>query len=193
MSTLSAASVSKYAVTGDTRQESEKSFSTEMSSDFNDTSSNAQVDTTEYIYVDATRFKYSVARVGKGAGSAKAVIPPSASERERALECAKALNEEFIYVRRVSARPAIVVTLVILSLMCLYHMIYYHMALRERDGSRPADGMYGYDMAGRIVAIICGIALAFLAATESWAENTLGTQISFLFFVLILSLSWAFG
>ena len=196
MSTLSSSSVSKYVVSDDTRQSSD--MSTQRSSDLSISTDEATesdiVDAAAYIYVNPRRFQFSVAHEGmKEKNTTKAIVPDSSSERKRAQICAQTLNKEFIRDRRTSARPAIVITLVILSIMCLYHMVYYHIALRETDGSRPADGMYGYDMAGRIVAILCGISLAALAATESWASNKLLAQLSFLFFVLILSLAWAFG
>ena len=173
-----------------------------------------RADAAEYLYVDMYRFRFAVRNSANSAAKKPkkpqqpqhglgdprspaarraACVPATAGERARAKALARRLNHEFVYGRRTSSRPAIVITLVVLTLTCAYQTVFYHTEVRDGDGSRPADGNYGLDMAGRIASIVSALVLAAIAATEKWAQNALCAQLSFLFCVLLLSLSWAFA
>ena len=60
-----------------------------------------------------------------------------------------------------------------------YLTVFYHTAIGEGDGSRPADGNYGLDAAGRSISIVCAIILAGITAPM---HNNIGslTLLSFL-------------
>ena len=168
-----------------------------------DNPSDRRGDASEYLYVDLWKFRFSVCTKSKakqqgedGPGDSKrqvVFVPPNAEEHRRAKELAERLQHEFVYTRRTSSRPAIIITLSFQIVLCAYQTVFYHTAIREGDGSRPADGNYGLDAAGRSISIVCAIILAGIAATDAWANNIRFAQLSFLFFVLLLSVSWAYA